>query len=38
MVPLRPKVLTDGCCLRVKRFEQESIEANHLYIVTTSNL
>lgn len=33
-VPLKPGVLTGGCCLLVKRFEK-SREANHVCIVTT---
>ena len=36
--PPRPKVLTGGCCLLVKRFEKGSREANNLWIVTKSSL
>lgn len=37
-VPLKSKVLTSGCSLLVKRFEEESREANYLCIVTGQNL
>ena len=36
--PPRPKVLTGGCRLLVKRFEKGSRDANNLCIVTKSSL
>ena len=36
--PARPRVLTGGCRLLVKRFEKGSREANNLCIVTKSSL